>query len=117
MKVLSLFDGISCGKVALDRAGVDVKEYYASEVDKWAILISKDKNKDIIHLGDVNNHKDWDITDIDLIIGGSPCQSISNLGDGSGLNGKSGLFFLLLFFSLHSGLQALLSACLLRLLL
>lgn len=93
MKVLSLFDGISCGKVALDRAGVDVKEYYASEVDKWAILISKDKNKDIIHLGDVNNHKDWDITDIDLIIGGSPCQSISNLGDGSGLNGKSGLFF------------------------
>jgi len=93
MNVLSLFDGISCGKVALDRSGVIYDNYYASEIDKWANIISEDKNPDIIRLGDVNNFSEWDLPSIELIIGGSPCQSLSTLGDGSGLSGKSGLFY------------------------
>lgn len=93
MNVLSLFDGISCGKVALDRAGVEVGTYYASEVDKWASIISDKNFPNIVRLGDVTKNDDWNIGSIDLLIGGSPCQSISNLGDGSGLDGKSGLFY------------------------
>lgn len=50
MNVLSLFDGISCGKVALERAGVHIDNYYASEIDKYAIAVSKARHKDIIHL-------------------------------------------------------------------
>jgi len=95
MNVLSLFDGISCGRVALDRAGIDVTNYYASEIDKYAIKISEDNHPDIIQLGDVTQWETWDIdwSSVDLILAGSPCQSISNLGDGSGLEGKSGLFY------------------------
>lgn len=103
MNVLSLFDGISCGKVALDRAGINVTNYYASEIDKYAIKISKDNNPDIIHLGDVVRWQTWDIDwcSIDLILAGSPCQSISNLGDGSGLEGKSGLFYVYFHILTH----------------
>jgi len=95
LKVLSLFDGISCGRVALERAGVKVDKYYASEIDKFAVKISKDNYEDIEHLGDVCEWQDWSIEwdEIDLVLAGSPCQSISNLGDGSGLDGKSGLFY------------------------
>ena len=95
MNVLSLFDGISCGRVALDRAGIEVTNYYASEIDKYAIKISEDNHPDIIQLGDVTQWETWDIdwSSVDLILAGSPCQSISNLGDGSGLEGKSGLFY------------------------
>lgn len=82
MNVLSLFDGISCGRVALDRAGINVKNYYASEVDKYAIKISEANYPDIIRLGDVTNWKNWDIDwkSIDLLIGGSPCQGFSFAG-------------------------------------
>lgn len=75
MIVLSLFDGISCGRVALNRANIPVTKYYASEVDEAAIAISKANHPDIIHLGDVTNWKDWDIdfSKVDLLIGGSPC--------------------------------------------
>lgn len=95
INVLSLFDGMSCGRIALERAGIEVDNYYASEIDKWAVKVSQDNYPDIIQLGDINNYESWDIdwNSIDLIIGGSPCQSISNLGNGSGLDGKSGLFF------------------------
>jgi len=95
MNVLSLFDGISCGRVALDRTGIEVTNYYASEIDKYAIKISEDNHPDIIQLGDVTQWETWDIdwSSVDLILAGSPCQSISNLGDGSGLEGKSGLFY------------------------
>lgn len=104
MKVLSLFDGMSCGMIALERLGIEVEEYYASEVDKSAIKVSKHNYPNIIHIGDVNNvsyskgtlyteNRNYSVGQIDLIIGGSPCQSISNLGDGSGLDGKSGLFY------------------------
>ena len=78
--VLSLFDGISCGRVALERAGIKVTRYYASEIDSHAIEISKKNYPDIIHLGDVKNWREWDLPKIDLIIGGSPCQGFSFAG-------------------------------------
>ena len=73
MNVLSLFDGISCGRVALERAGCKVSSYYASEVDKHAIKVSKENHDDIIHIGDVRDVKAADLPKIDLLIGGSPC--------------------------------------------
>ena len=80
--VLSLFDGISCGKVALERAGIKVKKYYAAEVDKYAIEVSNNNHPDIIRLGDVENWRNWDIdlSSIDLLIAGSPCQGFSVAG-------------------------------------
>lgn len=102
--VLSLFDGMSCGMVALERAGIPVAKYFASEVDKPAIKVSNHNYPDIVQVGDVTkiSYKDgvlytengnFNVGTIDLVIGGSPCQSFSNLGDGSGFDGKSGLFF------------------------
>lgn len=106
INVLSLFDGISCGKVALERAGIEVNKYYASEIDKHAIKVSKHNHQDIIQLGDVTNWQSWDInwSSIDLIIGGSPCQDFSvskaystQGGEINGLNGeKSKLFYFFL---------------------
>ena len=80
--MLSLFDGISCGRIALDRAGIKVYKYYASEIDKCAISISTNNYPDIIQLGDVTKWRDWDIdwASIDLLIGGSPCQGFSVAG-------------------------------------
>lgn len=78
MNVLSLFDGISCGRVALERAGIKVDTYYASEIDKYVIKITQKNYPDTIQLGDVNN---IDFTQfigkIDLLLGGSPCQDLS----------------------------------------
>lgn len=93
MNVLSLFDGISCGRVALERAGIKVDKYFASEIDKDAIKVAMKNYPDIIQLGDVTRIKATELPKIDLLIGGSPCQSISNLGNKEGLNGKSGLFY------------------------
>lgn len=103
MNVLSLFDGMSCGQIALERAEVKVDKYFASEIDKHAIKVAKHNYPNTIHVGDVTKIKYENgilytenlmiPTKIDLIIGGSPCQSISTLGDGTGLEGKSGLFF------------------------
>lgn len=104
MVVLSLFDGISCGRVALERAGIKVDKYYASEIDKYAIKVSEDNYSDIIRIGDVTrvNYRDgilytekgeFNVGKIDLLIGGSPCQSFSQSGDGSGFDGKSKLFW------------------------
>lgn len=95
MRVLSLFDGISCGQVALERAGIPVEVYYASEIDKYAIQITQKNYPDTIQLGDINN---IDFTQfkgkIDLIMGGSPCQDLSIAGKRKGLNGeRSGLFY------------------------
>lgn len=82
LKVLSLFDGISCGKVALERAGISVDKYYASEIDKFALAVSKARHDDIIQLGDITTWQSWDIDlgSIDLLIGGSPCQGFSIAG-------------------------------------
>ena len=108
MNVLSLFDGISCGKLALEIAGFKDFTYYASEIDKNAIKCSQDNHKDIIRLGDVtkvsysngvlhSENGDFKVGKIDLLIGGSPCQSFSasnaTFGKQTGLQGKSGLFY------------------------
>lgn len=98
MNVLSLFDGISCGMVALERAGIKVDNYYASEIDKWAIEISKNNYPEIVQIGDILKIKNKELfllPKIDMVIGGSPCQDISNLSKNQeGLAGKkSGLFF------------------------
>jgi DNA (cytosine-5)-methyltransferase 3A len=93
INVLSLFDGMSCGQISLERAGIKVKNYFASEIDKHAIAVTMHNYPNTIQLGSVCDVKASNLPKIDLLIGGSPCQSISNLGDGSGLDGKSGLFF------------------------
>lgn len=80
MIVLSLFDGMSCGRLALERAGVQVTKYYASEIDKYAIQVSKNNYPDVIQLGDINNWTNWGIETPDLVIGGSPCQGFSFAG-------------------------------------
>ena len=79
IKVLSLFDGISCGMIALERAGVKVETYYASEIKDFAIKCSKENYPNIIQLGDVNNIDFSSLGHIDLLIGGSPCQGLSLL--------------------------------------
>lgn len=94
MKVLSLFDGISCGMVALERAGIKVDAYYASEIDPNAIAISERNHKDIIQLGNVTSWRAWKLPKIDLIIGGSPCQGFSRAGKCLNFNDpRSKLFF------------------------
>lgn len=93
INVLSLFDGMSCGQIALERAGIKVNKYFASEIDKHAIKVTQNNYPSTVQLWDVSAVTACDLPKIDLLIGGSPCQSISRLGDGSGLNGKSGLFF------------------------
>ena len=82
MNVLSLFDGMSCGQVALERANVPVEKYYASEIDKKAIKCCMNNYPNTIQLGSVENWKEWDIDwgSIDLLIGGSPCQGFSFAG-------------------------------------
>lgn len=84
INVLSLFDGMSCGRIALERAGIVVDNYYSSEIDKYAIKVADTnwpqdtKNR----LGDVTKWREWDIdwSSIDLLIGGSPCQGFSFAG-------------------------------------
>lgn len=80
MNVLSLFDGISCGMVALEKAGIKPDRYFASEIDKNAIAISKKNYPQIIQLGNVMEWETWELPKIDLIIGGSPCQAFSRAG-------------------------------------
>jgi len=94
MNVLSLFDGISCARVALDRAGIEVKNYYASEIDKNAIRVSAKNYPDIVRVGDVREVKEMP-EHIDLLIGGSPCQDLSIAKKGrQGLKGnRSSLFW------------------------
>lgn len=107
MNVLSLFDGISCGRVALERAGIKVGKYYASEIKDIAIKCSMDNYPDIIRLGDVKKVKyengvlSWEggqeKVKIDLLIGGSPCQNFSQamkVEKRKGFGGeKSSLFY------------------------
>jgi len=93
MNVLSLFDGISCGQIALNRAGIKYDKYFASEIDKNAIKITQSNYPNTIQLGDVTKVFAKDLPKIDLLIGGSPCQSFSTAGKQEGFNGKSGLFY------------------------
>ena len=89
MRVLSLFDGISCGRIALERAGIPVEVYYASEIEPNAIKITQKNYPNTIHLGDVTkiNFEEF-IGKVDMIIGGSPCQDLSIAkANRDGLNG------------------------------
>ena len=80
LNVLSLFDGMSCGMVALERAGIPVKNYFASEIDKYAIKISEKNYPDIKRLPTVDFVNANMLPKIDLLIGGSPCQGFSFAG-------------------------------------
>ena len=91
--VLSLFDGMSCGQIALNKLGIKYDRYYASEIDKFAIAVAKKNYPDTIHLGDVRGVRAEDLPKIDLLFGGSPCQSFSNAGKGEGFDGSSGIFW------------------------
>lgn len=94
MNVLSLFDGIATGMLALKNAGITVNKYYASEIDKKAIDIAKKNFPEIIEIGDVNNVRVAELGKIDLIIAGSPCQGFSRNGKHLNFDDeRSGLFF------------------------
>lgn len=105
MVVLSLCDGMGGGRIALDRAGIKVDKYFASEIDKNAIKCSTNNWNDIIHIGDIRNvsyidgvlrteNGNYEIPHIDLLMSGTPCQSFSlaNVYNRNGLDGKSGIF-------------------------
>ena len=95
MKILSLFDGISCGRLALERAGIPVEKYYASEIDKYAIQVAQKNYPDTIQVGDVTKLNYLELLDVDMVIGGSPCQDLSIAKQNrEGLRGaRSGLFW------------------------
>lgn len=94
MNVLSLFDGMSCGQLALQKAGITVDQYYAAEIDKYAIQIAQKNFPNTIQLGDVTQIQAANLPTIDLLIGGSPCQGFSFAGKQLNFNDpRSALFF------------------------
>lgn len=86
MIVLSLFDGMSCGRIALQELGIPIEKYYASEVDKFAIQNTMANFPDTIQLGDVRNIIGRALGHVDMLIGGSPCQSFSFAGKRAGMS-------------------------------
>jgi len=94
MNVLSLFDGMSCGRIALDQLEIKVDNYYACEIDKYAMQVSQANYPEIIQLGDVCDVKSEDLPKIDLILAGSPCQGFSFAGKQLAFDDpRSALFF------------------------
>jgi len=94
MNILSLFDGISCGQIALNRAGIYYDNYFASEIDKHAIKVTQHNYPNTIQLGSIIEIKGSDLPRIDLMIGGSPCQGFSFAGKGLNFDDtRSKLFF------------------------
>ena len=94
MNVLSLFDGMSCGQLALQKAGIHYDKYFASEIDKYAIKVSSENFPNMFHLGDVTQVKAENLPKIDLLIGGSPCQGFSFAGKQLNFSDpRSALFF------------------------
>lgn len=91
MNVLSLFDGMSCGQIALKELRIEPDIYYASEIDKFAIKQTQLNFPDTIQLGDVRNIKVADLEKIDLILGGSPCYNLSMIGKREGLSTKENI--------------------------
>lgn len=88
MNVLSLFDGMSCGQQALERSGIKVDNYFASEIDKYAIKVTMANYPNTIQLGSVIGVDGYKLPQIDLLIGGSPCQSFSFAGKRKGMSTK-----------------------------
>ena len=94
MNILSLFDGMSCGQIALNRAGIKYNQYFASEIDKHAIKVTQHNYPSTIQLGDVCAVKGYTLPQIDLLLGGSPCQGFSIAGTGLNFEDpRSKLFF------------------------
>ena len=94
MKVLSLFDGMSCGQIALDRLGIKVDKYYASEIDKYAMQVTQANFPETIQVGDICKLDPKDFMDVDLILAGSPCQGFSFAGKQLAFDDpRSALFF------------------------
>lgn len=95
MNVLSLFDGMACCRIALERAGIEVEKYYASEIDKYAIKVAQANWSGNIQLGDVAKWQEWDIdwSSIDLVTGGFPCQAWSMAGKQLGDKDERGMLF------------------------
>lgn len=91
MNVLSLFDGMSCGQIALKELNIHIDTYYASEIDKFAIKQTQLNFPNTIQLGDVRNIKVADLEKIDLILGGSPCYNLSMIGKREGLSTKENI--------------------------
>lgn len=88
MNVLSLFDGMSCGQIALNRAGIKYENYFASEIDKNAIKVTQHNYQNTNQIGSVINVNSKNLPKIDLLIGGSPCQSFSFAGKMKGMSTK-----------------------------
>jgi DNA (cytosine-5)-methyltransferase 3A len=88
LNVLSLFDGMSCGQQALERCGIEIENYYASEIDKYAIQVTMANYPNTIQLGSVVGVDGYKLPKIDLLIGGSPCQSFSFAGKRKGMATK-----------------------------
>jgi len=96
INVLSLFDGMSCGQIALDKLGVKVNKYFACEIDKYAMQVTQHNFPDTIQLGDVQfvTKETFGSHKIDLVIGGSPCQGFSFAGKQLNFDDpRSALFF------------------------
>ena len=96
MKALSLFNGMSCGQIAIERAGFTVEQYYSSEIDKYANIATQANYPSTIQLGDVTKWREWDIpwSEIDILLGGSPCQGFSFAGKQLAFDDpRSALFF------------------------
>ena len=94
MNILSLFDGMSCGQLALKKADIPITKYYASEIDKYAIQIAKKNFPQMEHVGDVTELSATDLPNIDLLMGGSPCQGFSFAGKQLNFDDpRSALFF------------------------
>jgi site-specific DNA-cytosine methylase len=93
INVLSLFDGLSCGQIALNKVGIGYENYFASEIDKYAIQVTQKNYPNTIQLGSITELKGEILPKIDLLFGGSPCQSFSRAGDNTGFDGSSKLFW------------------------
>jgi site-specific DNA-cytosine methylase len=92
-RILSLFDGMSCGQIALNKIGYEYGEYYASEIDKYAMQVAQKNYPNTKQIGSVTEVNGFNLPKIELFYGGSPCQSFSRSGDNTGFEGKSGLFW------------------------
>ena len=88
MNILSLFDGMSCGQIALNRLGIKYDNYFSSEIDKFAIKVTQQNYPNTIQLGDVTKIDSSELPKIDLFIGGSPCTDFSFAGKKNGYGYK-----------------------------